>query len=537
MKKFAVLVAVVVLAAFATPVLASTNPFMDVPLNHWAYDAIGQLAARGILSGFPDGLYRGKQPTTRYEMASALARAMAVVDMTKASKQDVEMLKKLVVEFKDELDALGVKVDQIDKRVAVLEDRLGGWKLSGVMRLDLQNYNHDGKDTNGKDYGNTGSSELSRARLYMDRWFGEDEGMHFQARYDYTTAGGFSVGRFYAEVPVWWDSKLTVGRFAWDMEANYYLGGVNDFSKIGWFAMDSWLTDRIVDGMGWSKSIGLGKVSAYVARPTVSTLADDEKGTLYANKLNFSAWELFLMAEMQFTEQIGFDLGAQAFLGDDSSYAYTTLSGTTFGLELDNLWTVFAGLRFNFNENIALRGMYYYQDSSINAWVPGMTRWVEVDMDSTSAFRVHLELKQDLLKFTSLWLEYNHLEQGFVVPTGEAALWGAMFGNDDVNKGTPAIIDTDLNVWRVAAQQEWNDKWTTFLYVAGHHYDNAVVRTGTNRMADIAATTWGLGAVYKYNPNVQMGLAFSMRDWDNDAEKYGNLRDDNIIRFRTQITF
>ena len=59
-------------------------------------------------------------------MASALARALAVVDMTKASKQDVEMLKKLVLEFKDELDALNVKVEALDKRVAVIEERLGG---------------------------------------------------------------------------------------------------------------------------------------------------------------------------------------------------------------------------------------------------------------------------------------------------------------------------------------------------------------------------------------------------------------------------
>ena len=79
MKKFVTAVAVVALVAFAAPVFAATNPFMDVPMNHWAYDAIGQLAAHGILSGYPDGTYKGKQPTTRYEMASALARALAVV--------------------------------------------------------------------------------------------------------------------------------------------------------------------------------------------------------------------------------------------------------------------------------------------------------------------------------------------------------------------------------------------------------------------------------------------------------------------------
>ena len=137
MKKFYVAVAALVLVACAAPAFAALNPFMDVPMNHWAYDAIGQLAAKGVLSGYPDGTYKGKQPTTRYEMASALARALALVDLSKASKQDSEMLKKLVVEFKDELDALGVKVDELDVRVSAIESRLGGWRITGALRQDL----------------------------------------------------------------------------------------------------------------------------------------------------------------------------------------------------------------------------------------------------------------------------------------------------------------------------------------------------------------------------------------------------------------
>ena len=71
-------------------------------------------------------------------MASVVARALVAVDAEKASKQDLELLKKLVMEFKDELDALGVKVDKIDKRVAVLEDRLGGWKVNGMIWFDAR---------------------------------------------------------------------------------------------------------------------------------------------------------------------------------------------------------------------------------------------------------------------------------------------------------------------------------------------------------------------------------------------------------------
>ncbi|MBP8785811.1 MAG: S-layer homology domain-containing protein, partial [Synergistaceae bacterium] len=98
MKKSLLVVIALAIVAIAVPALAA-NPFMDVPANHWAYDAVAQLASRGILSGFPDGSYKGAQPATRYEMASALARAVSKIDMEKASKQDVELLKKLIVEF------------------------------------------------------------------------------------------------------------------------------------------------------------------------------------------------------------------------------------------------------------------------------------------------------------------------------------------------------------------------------------------------------------------------------------------------------
>ncbi|HZK40686.1 MAG TPA: S-layer homology domain-containing protein, partial [Atribacterota bacterium] len=72
MKKL-VLVLVLVLA-FALPVLA--NPFVDVPLNHWAYDAVQSLAAKGIVIGYPDGTFGGNRTLTRYEFAEATARVM-----------------------------------------------------------------------------------------------------------------------------------------------------------------------------------------------------------------------------------------------------------------------------------------------------------------------------------------------------------------------------------------------------------------------------------------------------------------------------
>lgn len=497
MKKFAALVAVVVLFAFAAPVFAATNPFMDVPMNHWAYDAIGQLAAHGVLSGYPDGTYKGKQPTTRYEMASALARALAVVDMTKASKQDVEMLKKLVLEFKDELDALGVKVDNLDKRVSVLEDRLGGWKLSGSLRLDIVNRDNDAPVSDG-------SSRVTRSRLIFQRWFGEDESMKFVGRLDGLDAGWT---RFYVEMPFFWDSTFTVGRFVWDMEDEYYLGGATDFNATGGFyGLDSYLTDRRTDGLGWSKTLGMGSVYAYVAHPNLFDMDLNMDGVVDPMGA-WGAWELFLMGKFQFTEQLGFDLGAQAFLGDNAEPAAPAVGDVSF----KNLWTAFAGLRFNFNDNIALKGIFYHQQA--NADVMGGGGWVDADLDSTNAWKAVVDVKQDLLKFTSLWLEYGQMDMGFVVPTGTE---GVVFSQVDLGN----ILLDDLKYWRVGLGQEWNEKWATHLFYYNYDFD-AVLEDFKE---------WGLGVQYTYNPNVKFGLNYVKVDWDTAD-------DDDVIRFRTQVTF
>ena len=57
MKKILMLmVAVIVMAA---PAFAQ-NAFSDVPRDHWAYGAVSQLAAAGILEGYPNGIFQGK---------------------------------------------------------------------------------------------------------------------------------------------------------------------------------------------------------------------------------------------------------------------------------------------------------------------------------------------------------------------------------------------------------------------------------------------------------------------------------------------
>ena len=116
MKKSLVLAMAMALGVTASAYAA--NPFSDVPAGHWAYDSINKLAAAGVIDGYGDGTFGGDKLMTRYEMAQIVAKAMA-------KGASVE---KLAAEFADELDNLGV-------RVANLEKKADNVKVTGELRF------------------------------------------------------------------------------------------------------------------------------------------------------------------------------------------------------------------------------------------------------------------------------------------------------------------------------------------------------------------------------------------------------------------
>ncbi|MCR5439448.1 MAG: putative porin [Selenomonas sp.] len=99
----------------ASTTFAAANPFTDVPADHWAYDAVAQLAKDGVITGYGDGTYKGQKQITRYEMAVMVARAMANNNGVNVSGNDKALLDKLAAEFGDELNNLGVRVSNLEK--------------------------------------------------------------------------------------------------------------------------------------------------------------------------------------------------------------------------------------------------------------------------------------------------------------------------------------------------------------------------------------------------------------------------------------
>ena len=90
------------LAGVQQPVVPAEQLFPDVPQNHWAYEYVNGLIAKGIIEGYPDGTFGGDRAMTRYEFAAVLFRAM---------EQGVVLSEQIRQEFEKELGR--VRVDRV----------------------------------------------------------------------------------------------------------------------------------------------------------------------------------------------------------------------------------------------------------------------------------------------------------------------------------------------------------------------------------------------------------------------------------------
>ena len=202
MKKSLVLAMAMALGVTASAYAA--NPFSDVPAGHWAYDSINKLAAAGVIEGYGDSTFGGDKLMTRYEMAQIVAKAMA-----KGANVD-----KLAAEFADELDNLGV-------RVANLEKKADNVKITGEMR-----YHYVDNDGDVEGY----KTEL-RSRIWVNGQINDDwkytgmieniqnlkdnagnEDTKFQRAYVNGKLGGLAVqaGRYHAK---WSEGNVYDNRF------------------------------------------------------------------------------------------------------------------------------------------------------------------------------------------------------------------------------------------------------------------------------------------------------------------------------------
>ena len=127
MKKILALAAVAALTAGVSAYAA--NPFSDVSTDHWAYQAVADLSAQGVVEGYPNGTFQGEKHITRYEVAQIVARLLAQESQLNAQQRAT--VEKLAAEYADELNNLGV-------RVSNLENKVGNVRWSGDARVKFE---------------------------------------------------------------------------------------------------------------------------------------------------------------------------------------------------------------------------------------------------------------------------------------------------------------------------------------------------------------------------------------------------------------
>ncbi len=108
--------------------IPSVFQLRDVQPSEWAFEALRSLVERyGCIVGYPDQTFRGDRAVTRWEFAAGLNACLNTIERllrenVAVSQEDIDKLKRLAVEFQSELAALGTRADNLESRVAYLED-------------------------------------------------------------------------------------------------------------------------------------------------------------------------------------------------------------------------------------------------------------------------------------------------------------------------------------------------------------------------------------------------------------------------------
>ncbi len=405
MKKSLVLAMAMALGVTASAYAA--NPFSDVPAGHWAYDSISKLAAAGVIEGYGDTTFGGDKLMTRYEMAQIVAKAMA-----KGANVD-----KLAAEFAEELDNLGV-------RVANLEKKADNVKITGEVRFRY--VNQDGAMYK-RDFGEEGKVRLGNASNHVADirsriW------INGSVNDDWTYTGMLQNVQ---------DLSDNTGNEKTDFQRAYVqgkLGGVNvTAGRYNLYLADGNIYDTRADGVELSYGSKL-KLKGYVGKATDDITVVPFEGPFENTTINGDItnggkyWGVAVEGEL--AKGLKADIGYVKFKDMGTGFVESATGGDEqFGkTDIDNgIWH--AGLSYDIG-HFNLSAMYLKGDLSadkLNEWSDG-------------------EVKQAIDKYLD--------DDGFVIglsykgaKADDAGSWGAWAKYYDQGAQTYVAHTTDANTF------------------------------------------------------------------------------------------
>ena len=363
----------------ASTTFAAANPFSDVPRDHWAYDAVTQLAADGVVEGYGDGTYRGDRNITRYEMAQMVAKAMAKDNM---SSSDRALVDRLAAEFADELNNLGVRVSNLERNADMV-------KWNGKLEYTYTSKRFENADKKNDDHL---MFRLEPSAEVNNHW-------HVNARVEASTNMKHDAAHDDDS-----DDKVTLKR-AW-AQGDYdkfqvKLGKMELLSSEAYAAPGALVLDKEFSGaevsFGKDLSVKLQAGQTELA-DTFKSDADDRRS--YDHAANYQG------VELQYNKG-NFLAGAAYYRLKTDEFKGTLKEAND---ETMDIWALNGGYRFD--KNVLLSGAYAYNNSFA---------------DSKKSGQVSLDYKGAESEDKGSWgayVSYRHLGGASVLATQDGALYG-----------------------------------------------------------------------------------------------------------------
>ena len=368
----------------ASTTFAAANPFSDVPADHWAYDAVSQLAKDGVIEGYGDSTFQGQSSITRYEMAQMVAKAMAKEDQANAA--DKAMIDKLAAEFSDELNNLGVRVSNLEKKT----DNV---KWTGEVRYTadrvVKEHNTE-KDKTDNDL----LFRLEPTATINNNW-------KAQARIDYNTDASTSANNNNATV----DRAWVTGQYG---STKFELGKFPLYTEQG-LVFDSNLT-------GAQVTIDSKKLTTTLTGGRYNLDQEGDKWLKDTDKTaSFGGLGLTYKANKAFSFGAGYYYMANKdALQNANGYGPTGTAVQTYGKEDAKIWNL--GMTYNFNDTLRLSGAYAKNTEG------------DVDGKFKKAYNIELAYKTAVPENKGsfgLYAAYRYLGQyATIAPTYDGAMYG-----------------------------------------------------------------------------------------------------------------
>ncbi|WP_276900815.1 S-layer homology domain-containing protein [Dialister micraerophilus] len=126
-------VALAALLACSAFSASAASPFSDVDHNDWSYKAVAELSEQGVIDGYPDSSFKGNKEISRFETAQIVARLLAKENSL--NNEQKASVHKLANAYSDELKQLGVRVDNVEKKLGKTA-LITEIRVSGMNRYD-----------------------------------------------------------------------------------------------------------------------------------------------------------------------------------------------------------------------------------------------------------------------------------------------------------------------------------------------------------------------------------------------------------------